>query len=342
MAEFGPALMRRIVLACIGSLLLYGVAFACLLDRPLTLGVLRSHIDANLARGSTIAGPKLVILAGSNGPYSHRCEMIGPLIGRPCVNAGVAVGVGLDYLFTRWKPLLRPGDIVYLPLEEAQYGRQRQVSDLGPDAAIMLRHDRATLWQMPLRRQVAALFSSDLRGAVMSLLETTLLHTGFQDPRIAAEGSTNACGDHIGHTIALGAASRSALLTETPFHPSAAQINGGYGTVLVRAFLSWAKAHQVRVIGGLPTGFADSPIPDDSLAAIRAIYADAGATFLELPNRSRYPRSAFFDSPDHLNEPAQIRHSRAIALALLGLTGATPPVPAATVQLVTTAPALDR
>ena len=118
-----PVLMRRILLACAASLLLYALAFACLLDRPLTLGALRARIDANLATGATIAEPKLVILAGSNGPYSHRCKIIGPLINRPCVNAGVAVGVGLDYLFPRWEALLHPGDVVYLPLEEAQYVR---------------------------------------------------------------------------------------------------------------------------------------------------------------------------------------------------------------------------
>jgi len=145
--------MQRILLACLVSLLLYGVAFAFVLDRPLTLGSLQARVEANIALGHTIHQPKLVILAGSNGPYSHRCQTIGPMIGRPCINAGVAVGVGLDYLFTRWKPLLHPGDIVYLPLEEAQYIRTHATSDLGPDAAIMLRHDRTTLLALPLRRR---------------------------------------------------------------------------------------------------------------------------------------------------------------------------------------------
>jgi hypothetical protein len=308
--------MRRILLSCAASLLVYTVAFGCLLDRPLTLGALRVRLDANLAAGATIDEPKLVILAGSNGPYSHRCTIIGPLIHRPCVNAGVAVGVGLDYLFLRWEALLYPGDVVYLPLEEAQYVRERAAVALGPDAAIMLRHDRTSLLQMPLDRQVAALFSSDVRAAIMSLLETALVHTGFRDPRAEATGSTNVWGDHIGHTLALAAGNASALKVETPFHPTAAQIEHGYGSVEVGAFLRWAETHQVQVIGGLPTGFADSPISDASLAAIRAVYRDGGAEFLVLANHSRYPRADFFDSPDHLNEPAQIRHSWAVALAL--------------------------
>ncbi|HEX3573774.1 MAG TPA: hypothetical protein VHU42_04160 [Rhodopila sp.] len=308
--------MCRILLVCAASLLLYGVAFACVLDRPLTLGALRARIEANLAAGQTIRQPKLVILAGSNGPYSHRCQTIAPIIGRPCVNAGVAVGVGLDYLFTRWKPFLHAGDIVYLPLEEAQYVRPRATSDLGPDAAIMLRHDRATLLTLPMRRQLAALFAGDLRAAIMSLIETALAGDQFNDPRAAATGGFNEWGDHIGHTAVLAAPNQSALAAIVPFHPSGAQIEDGYGSALVVEFIRWADAHGVRVIGGLPAGFIDSPIRDDALAAIRSVYRNHGAEFLETPERGRYPRSAFFDTPDHLNEAAQISHSDSVGRTL--------------------------
>lgn len=308
--------MRSIAVACIASLLLYAFAFAFVLDRPLTLGALSERVEATVSLGETTAEPKLVILAGSNGPFSHRCETIAPIIHRPCINAGVAVGVGLDYLFIRWKPLLHPGDIVYLPLEEAQYVRPRATSDLGPDASIMLRHDRVTLRTLPLRRQIAALFAGDLRAAVMSVLETALYRDHFHDPRADANGSFNRLGDHVGHTPALAALNQSTLQAITPYHPTAAQIRTGYGTTVVAGFLRWAADNGVNAIGGLPTGFLDSPVPDDSLTAIRTIYRSNDAGFLELPNRSRYPRSAFFDTQDHLNEAAQIVHSSAVAAAL--------------------------
>lgn len=316
--------MQRILLACGASIALYVAAFAFVLDRPLTLGVLRTRIEASLRLGQTIHEPKLVILAGSNGPYSHRCETIGPIIGRPCINAGVAVGVGLDYLFTRWKPLLRQGDMVYLPLEEAQYIRPRAMAGLGPDAAIMLRHDRTTLWTLPPRRQIAALFACGPRDAIMSLIETALTEDRFNDPRAAATGGTNAWGDHFGHTAALAALNRSALQAISPYHPTGKQISAGYGTVLITGFIRWAGLHGVHVIGGLPTGFIDSPISDASLAAIRAIYRDSGAGFLELANHSRYPRAAFFDTQDHLNEGAQVGHSVLVAEALTPFTDRTP------------------
>jgi hypothetical protein len=309
----GRAACSRLLCACLASLLLYALAFGFVADRPLSLGFLQHQLDAKLARAASIDGRKLVILAGSNGPYSHRCEVIEPLLAMPCVNGGVAVGIGLDYLFARWRKQLHPGDLVYLPMEEAQYVRTRAATELGPDAAIMFRHDWRTLASLAPQRWLAALFAFDLRAALMGLIESALLAAHFHDPRTAATGATNAWGDHVGHTSELAATSQPILATAIPQHPSAAQIRAGYGSVLIADFTRWAGAHGVRVIGGLPTEFADAPMPDATLDAIRSIYLANGGDFLVLPNFSRYPRSAFFDTAEHLNEFWQIAHSKLLA-----------------------------
>ena len=309
----------RILLPCTASLLLYALLFGAVLDRPLSLGGFQARIDAGLARGAAIEGPKLVILAGSNGPYSHRCETIEKLLGLACVNGGVAVGIGLDYLFARWQTVLRPGDTVYLPLEEAQYVRTRAAATVGPDAAIMFRHDRATLARLPPDRWAGAAFSFEPRAALMSLIEMTLVRAGFQDPRAAATGTFNAWGDHVGHTAALGAANAAVLEAANPTHETPARIAAGAGTATVRDFLKWSAAHGVRAVGGLPAGFAGSPIPNETRAAIRAVFA--GTRFIDLGDRGRYPRAAFFDTPDHLNETAQIAFSRILATELAVIAG---------------------
>lgn len=306
--------VRRLLASCLLSLLLYSVLCGVVLDRPLSLGYLRHELDAKLARGATVTESKLVILAGSNGPYSHRCETIEPILHMSCVNGGVAVGVGLDYLFARWQPLLHPGDTVYLPMEEAQYVRSRSATMMGPDAAIMLRHDWATLLRLPPDRWAGALFATDLRGALVAPLEMALAAGGFHDPRAAVIGETNPWGDHAGHTAARG--NPKELARDRPWHADAAVIARGHGTRLIRQFLNWSEAHGVRVIGGLPTEFADAPMPRATRAAIREVYLKAGARFIDLPGHSAYPRSAFFDTPDHLNQHWQIIHSIALAQAL--------------------------
>ncbi len=313
--------MVRIAAACLVSVALYAGLFVLVLDRPLTLGLPRLLLDATIARGAAINGPKLVILAGSNGPYSHRCQTIEPILGLPCINGGVAVGIGLDYLFARWQTLLRAGDVVYLPLEQTQYARSRAATLVGPDAAIMARHDRTTLASLPADRWLGAMFAFDLRALVMSAIEITLTTLHFRDPRAEVTGSANAWGDHVGHTAELGAVNAAILATARPEHLTAQAIETGDGTRIVRDFLAWAAANDVHVIGGLPTGFADTPPPEATLAAIRAVYEDQNARFLQLPNNSRYERFAFFDTPDHLHEAAQIVHSIAVGRGLAETLG---------------------
>ncbi len=290
--------VRRLLAICGTSLVLYAALFGFVLDRPLAYGFLRAQIDAKLARGAADGSPKLVILAGSNAPYSHRCELIERIVRVPCVNGGVAVGIGLDYLFARWEPLLHPGDIVYLPMEEAQYVRSRAATTVGPDAAMMFRHDWRTLFSLPPDRWAGALFSFDLRFTVMALIERALVASSFHDPRAAAEGETNAWGDHVGHTLALAAPSQPILARIVLGHPSAAEIKRGDGAGQIARFLRWARVHGVQAIGGWPTEFADTPMPDATRVAI---------LYDLCRQRRRLPRAC---EPQPLSPPRLLRFAR--------------------------------
>jgi hypothetical protein len=319
----GIRAFRRLLGAALASLLLYGVLFGAVLDRPLELGFLADALNAKLARAATISGPKLVILAGSNGPYSHRCQVIEAMLDLPCVNGGVAVGIGLDYLFVRWRKELHPGDVVYLPMEQEQYTTTRAASALGPDAAIMFRHDWSTLAALPPRRWLAAFFAFDLRAALMSVIEMSLVAMRFHDPRAADEGTTNAWGDHVGHSVERGAGSRRMIAAMVAPAVSASSVRADYGAHLIGGFVVWARSHGVWVIGGLPTEADTVPLPAATQAAIAAVYQAHGGEFLALPNRSRYPIADFFDTPLHLNEACQIAHSILLARALAPLLGRT-------------------
>ena len=311
--------MRRLLLAAFASLACYGSLFGFLLDRPLTLGLIDRQLEAKLSRADVFPSPRLVILAGSNGPYSHRCEVIEAMLAMPCVNGGIAVGIGLDYLFARWREVLRQGDVVYLPMEEAQYTRSRAATELGPDASIMFRRDWRTLVRLPPERWLAAFFSYDLRETLMSLIEMTLVETNFHDPRAEVSGETNAWGDHAGHTIERASSARAILDSITPHHAAAAEVENGYGSALIVAFIRWARAHGIRAIGGPPTQFSDAPMPEATERAIRAVYLANGGEYLDLPDRAHYPRTAFFDTAEHLSEPWQIWHSAVVAEALAEL-----------------------
>jgi hypothetical protein len=46
----------------------------------------------------------------------------------------------------------------------------------------------------------------------------------------------------------------------------------------------------VRVIGGLPADFAESPMPEATRAAISGVFTTAGARFIDLGARALSPR----------------------------------------------------
>ncbi|GAB0116235.1 hypothetical protein [Acidisoma sp. 7E03] len=307
--------MRRlstlVALLCV-SLLLYGALFALILDRPLDLGPLRRAWAEKIAAAEAVHGPKLVIFAGSNALFSHRCAVIGPMLDLPCINAGVASGLGLDLQFALWLPHLDAGDTVYIPLELQQYVTSATASRAGPDAAILWRHDRTWLWRLGLRRSLAAAFSGTLPDAVASLVE---MAAAALRPALAHPAFTtmNAVGDGIGHDLAEAAANRAFLAHLHRADPSPGAIAAGDGAEQLRAFRERAAGQGVRVIGGWPTEFADAPPASTLGRTLAALY---GGDFLALPNQGRYPRADFFDSQDHLAEECQVRHSIAVALGL--------------------------
>jgi hypothetical protein len=321
----------RLLRNCALSVILYTLVFALVLDRPLSLGVLRLEIEQKSMRLATLPTPKLVILAGSNGPYSHSCAVIGAMLNLPCENAGIAVGIGLDFLVRRYGPSLRPGDIVYMPMEFEQYAITRPENDSGPDGAILMRHDRGVLLSLPPDRVFAAVFSTDFPNFLESTIEMPMSRLISPARTLAAEYDIE--GDRIGTSLATA---QPALLgnprTPTVYDPT-------YGASLIASFVRTETAQGVIVIGGLPTGFATAPPPPSAVAAIRAFYLANGALFAALPNESRYPPADFYDSPDHLAQPCQFKHSIAIA-RLLGevLRAKLSPPPPQTVAVALTCP----
>jgi len=315
--------LMRLLRNCALSLILYTLAFALVLDRPLSLGVLRLEIQQKAARLAALPTPKLVILAGSNGPYSHSCAVIGAMLNLPCENAGIAVGIGLDFLVRRYGPSLRRGDIVYMPMEFAQYAMTRPETDSGPDGAILVRHDRDVLLSLPPDRVLAAMFSTDFPNFLESAIEMPMARLIPPASTLAAEYDVQ--GDRIGTSLATA---QPALLrgagAPTVFAPT-------YGATLIAQFVRAETARGVIVIGGLPTGFSTAPPPPAAIAAIRALYLANGARFAALPNASRYPPADFYDSPDHLAQPCQFKHSIAVAQLLAGILGR--PAAAATPQV---------
>jgi hypothetical protein len=305
-----------IILACLLSLTLEAVA-ASLCPVPQTDLFIATLISRKLNHALAIGDrPKLVVLAGSNGLFSHRCQAIEPILNMPCINASIAVGVGLDYLFARWRPALHAGDVIYMPMEPDQFTRTRARNRVGPETRLLIHQEWGIMRQLSVDRQLAAVMSVDLQSELRNLVSEPPLAVRMQNINEVLDRDFNVWGDRIGHTAALAAGAKGQLDSLVVAEPDAQAIQDAYGTELIAHFVRWAHDHGMDVIGGLSTGFQDVPLSDQTIDAMRQVFEQNGGRFLILPNRSRYPRHDFFDTRYHLYEACQIHHSVLVAQAL--------------------------
>ncbi len=298
--------------AVLASLVLYLAVFA-IVQRPLTLGDLVKQLDFKLAYAKSIKGPKVMVLAGSNGRYSHSCEVISQTLGRPCVNAAIAAGIGLDFLLTQFDAVLEPGDLVYMPLEYEQYTASAEDMHRGAQNAVLARSRGADYLRSLSLARLAEVFSAyDLPFLIRGGFEMALAHHGFK--RRTGIDTLDEQGDEQGHTAQKALTYREFVMHEPT--PQAAVVPSPDALAALSAFLRRQNEKHVAVVGGLPTVPSDTAIEAADVERIRNLFTSAGQHFVVAPNLARYPRSCFFDAVYHLDEECQKRHSAAVASLL--------------------------
>lgn len=303
--------LAAFALALVASAVLYAAVFS-VVHRPLTLGEIPRLLAAKTAYARTLPSPKTVLFAGSNGRYSHRCEVLAQVMHRPCANLSLAVGIGLDFQLRQVEPLLQPGDLLYLPLEYGQYRVGADEMAAGAQNAVLVHDLRDQLFALPPAEIVRAYAHFDLPFLIQGLAEMALARAGRQ--RRGEITLLTPQGDQRGHDAAAAAPYRefvrSARFDTTPLPERS------HAQDVLAGFLERLRVRGVRVVGGLPSTPDDVPLRAADLDHLQRLYARHGATLLVLPNRSQYPRDCFFDTLVHLNEDCQIRHSRLVGAAL--------------------------
>jgi hypothetical protein len=302
--------------ACTCSIFLYVLIFGFLVSRPLVVGEVGDLMDYKLSYARETQSPKIFILAGSNARFSHKCAIVEERLGRPCINGGIAYGIGLDWIFDSFRPYIRPGDIVYLPLEYGQYGIGREQMITGVDAAYRFRFDKLGLLSRGPEGVLRAAFMFDLPILCHSIAEMTLRFLGYH--RRVGVLTLDKQGDEIGHDDKQAKPYESYVqkLGFDPPNPQTLLSNPDGQQAVLAAFLEWCRSKGVIALGGLPTMFNDRPIDPQIVVLLKEFYARHGAGFIVLDNRSQWPKSDFFDTREHLRESAQVAQSRMVAEAL--------------------------
>ena len=257
---------------------------------------------------------KIVIVAGSNGIFSHRCSEIKKIVGLECVNASTGALSGIDFILEKSKEFISPSDIVILPLEYNFYTLdENQIINSTAGNNYIAQYEREYLLKMGDKKILPILFSFNFQYLFSSLVEMALNACGVE--RRFGVDTINANGDMINHTKEKGflysnyvnslnqARPSERLLTDTTFSSQ----------VIIADYLKWCSKNKVKVFGSLPTTFDDRKNNPKALMKIKNLYYLNGAGFIETDNNSQYARKCFYDTSYHLNEECQIIHSKKIA-----------------------------
>ncbi len=324
-SEIGGAALRPLpLLAAIAlGVGIYLIAFSFIISKPLTTDTLGAYIDFKSRYLESIAEQrKILIFAGSNGRFSHRCETITMQTGIACANLSIAVDIDLRWQMSHYWRFLKKGDVLYMPLE---YGSLLVTgATVGEEAPYVVRHDHASLAMYGATKLPFALFYFDFRYLIAGLGETMLSAAGVQ--RRNSVSTLTDQGDERDTTPAKAAAYRSFVDSIPADAIASTMYDDPSSAEMLHAVIQTGQSKGVIVVGGLPTTFDEAKIPEATIDRMRAIFVRQGACFVVLPNHSAYPRDAFFDSEYHLQEPYQIAHSKLLApiLAKISTTGSCP------------------
>ena len=302
----------NIVATTLLSCILFSFLFIYVLHKPLTVQLLQEQYQHKLAYLKGINGNKIVILAGSNGRFSHRCETIEQEIKFPCANMSIMAGMSLGYQLEKIKPYLYSKDILYLPLEYGKLNEAKNIALSGAEIPYVMTYDHAYLYELDWDAFLYAIFYFDIKYFISSVGEITFNKMGLKK-RYSTDTLTPQ-GDESKHTIEKAEQYKTYIdkLKWTP--PTPATVNRlSYSAESTINFMRWATNNGITVIGGLPTVFDDSQIPDETISTLRDFYTENGHQFISLKNKCQYPREYFYDTSYHLSEKYQILHSKSIA-----------------------------
>jgi hypothetical protein len=302
--------LRQLLIAAAASLLAYLVVFLFLVRKPITVGVVGDYLQLKINYLARHANDrKIVILAGSNGRFSHRCEVIENIEHIPCANMSLAAGYSLTWQLSKYKQYFRPGDVLYLPIEYRSKSSTFQLT--GGEAPYVVEYSKSDLLLMNFQQAVHDLFCFDLRYMLSALGEMALKRFGV-DANSNLDTMTPQ-GDELGHDDRK-AAPYVEYLRRTPVPIfTAADFSSDSDWSDIAQILDWARDAGVIAVGGLPTTVDEVQLPSNAIPFLHHFYAEHGACLLVLTTQSRYPRSDFYNTFTHLRESAQIAHSELLA-----------------------------
>lgn len=266
--------------------------------------------DRKTAAASRVAGPKLLVVSGSNGHFGVRAEELAREAGMSAVNFATHAALGLDYLLHRARRVIREGDVVVLPIEYELYVDDGSLNVISLD--YLLARDPGYFRTLPLPVQLNALL------AVAPDRVWDGLVSKFRGPKRVASGyqpeTLNAVGDETANDAArrTPAYQREVASAGPSMVPLVARDLHPHARARLREFAAFCRDTGAMMVVSYPSTIASERYRTAEakrfFQAVRATFDALGVPVVGEPEAFMYVRSGFFDTRYHLTrEMASVR-----------------------------------
>lgn len=250
------------------------------------------------AVSSAIESPKIVLLSGSNTLFGIDAEHMEQDLGIPVVNMGLHAGMG-EYIFAVCKPLLKPGDVVILPLEYDYYQLKRL---RGEGLAYVTNYDTTYFKELPYLEQLKLLYSYDSRDMGRDLLNR-LINKKSEESKIYSVKNFDTRGDI-----------RSNVVEDSRMQPpsrykqvfSEDNVPNEKSAGVIGDFVKWCHLHEVKVYAAWPSYLCYSCNFNEKdkvkVEQIERFWQSEGVEIVGNFQDTLFPAELFFDTDYHLND----------------------------------------
>lgn len=289
--------MKRFLLSILGFglllMIVLSVSLFCVPNNKIPDNSLFASVDKH-ARLSSVEGPKIVLVGGSNLAFGIKSEMIEDSIGMSVVNMGLHAGLGMQYILSEVKPDIHRGDVVVLSLEYHHFLNPKMFHGEDVLAALLFDVNRDCLRYVSFGQWLAFIPQVCLYSAKKIIDISPAVSDGFAE--IFTRDSFNEYGDEVAH-YGLPSSVHSGEVPSSYTKISHRSISELY------RFDSYVKSRGAQLIMIAPS----YPKPQYDLdkvviSAIEQEVQEIGVPYGIKPEDGTYPDSLMFNSFYHLTE----------------------------------------
>ncbi len=258
-------------------------------------------------------GNKIVFCSGSNTLHGLNSKYASEVTGLPILNYGLHAAFG-DYIFTLTEKIIKPGDIVILPLEFPYYETKAKNSIQAPFAEWVISFSPEYYKNSPFTTKLSLSFF---------LIKTCLLNPGFDYSENARtdkyESALNKYGDYLDHE----GTTDKFLKLKLDNGKITQEIPKNFNELPLYNFIKYCRKNNISVYGMLPNYYHTADFSEEDIKnynIIKAFFELNGAYFIGDYKSGAYgDKMMFHDTAYHLNTKGSVLRTKWIIENVLSI-----------------------